>query len=71
MVAQLERLRLDAEGPRPVLDRGDVEVGLAGHGTDGRELVARHLDLRHARVGEGLESRVVIGACVPERHELA
>ena len=33
---ELERLRLDAEGPRPVLDGRDVEVGLARDGADGR-----------------------------------
>ena len=35
-----------------------------------RELVARHLDVRDARVRERLEAGVVLGARVPERDEL-
>ncbi len=47
----------------------DVEVGLPGNGTDGRELVACHLDVRHPRIGERFQTGIVIGAGVAERDE--
>ena len=53
---QLERLRLDAARFRPVLDGGDIQVGLACERADGSELVARQLDARRR------------GVVVPSRH---
>jgi nucleoside 2-deoxyribosyltransferase len=68
---QLQRLRLKAQRLRPVLDRRDVEIRLSGNGTDGRKLVARHLNLRDAGIRECLQARVVLGAGMAERDELA
>src|SRR6266511_4287992 len=65
----LQRLRLEAERSRLVLDRGEVEIGLAGDGTDGRQLVARQLDARDAGIGERLEPGVVLRAGASERDE--
>jgi hypothetical protein len=59
---ELERLRLDAEIARPVLDRRDVLVRAARLRAHGSQLVARHLHVRDARVGKRLQPRVVLGA---------
>jgi hypothetical protein len=67
---ELERLRLEAQRFRRVLDRCDIEVGLAGDGTDGRELVARQLDDGYARIGERLQAGIGLGAGLAERDEL-
>jgi hypothetical protein len=67
---ELQRLRLEAQGFRRVLDRGDVQVGLAGDRTDGRELVARQLDDGYARIGERLQAGIGLGAGPAERDEL-
>jgi uncharacterized protein len=68
---QLQRLRLEAERPRGVLDRGDVQVWLARDRADRDELVARQLDVRDAWVQEALEPGEVLGAGVTEGDELA
>ena len=67
---ELQRLRLDAQLVRRVLDRGDVQVRLAGYGADRGQLVARQLDVRDAGVREGLEARLVLRARVAQRDEL-
>ena len=67
---ELERLRLQAERLREVLDRGDVHVGLERDRAERRELVARHLDALDAGVRERLEPGVVLQLGVAERLEL-
>src|SRR5438105_1429767 len=67
---ELERFRLEAKRSRPVLDRGDIEVGLAGDRADGGEFVAGHLDVRYAWIRERLHAGVVLRAGMAERHEL-
>lgn len=52
------------------MDRRDVEVGLTGNGANCDEVVADHVDVRHARIGERLEAREVVGPRVAERDEL-
>src|SRR5512146_2429584 len=59
---ELERLRLEAERVRLVLDERVVEVRLGGDRADGRQLVARQLHPRHAGVRERLEAGVVLRA---------
>src|SRR5438105_3237742 len=67
---QLERLRFEAERPRPVLDRRRVDVGLIRDRADRGQLVARHLDLGHARVRERLEAGVGLAPRVAKSDEL-
>jgi len=62
---------VEAERIRPVLDRRDVEIGLSRDRADGGELVARHLHLRDAWIGERLQPRVVLGAGMAERDEVS
>ncbi len=66
----LQRLRLEAERLRPVLDRRGVEVGLVRDRAQRRELVAHQLDGLDARVREGLETDVGVASSVAERDEL-
>src|SRR5438045_2004403 len=68
---ELERFRLEAKRSRRVLDRGDIEVGLAGDRADGVEFVAGHLDVRYAWIGERLQAGVVLRAGMAERDELS
>src|SRR5437763_1365439 len=67
---ELERFRLEAKRSRRVLDRGDIEVGLAGDRADGGEFVAGHLDVRYAWIGERLQAGVVLRDVLAEREEL-
>src|SRR6266516_3590925 len=67
---ELQRLGLEAEILRAVLDRGFVEIGLAGDRTDRGELVARQRHLGDAGVRERLQARVVFRARMTESDEL-
>src|SRR5206468_1429856 len=66
---ELDRLRLETEAVRLVLDPRTVEVGLAGDRADRRELVAVELDARDPRVRKGLEAGVVLVPGMTERDE--
>src|SRR5262249_47905391 len=67
---ELERLRLEAQRPGPVADGDAVHVGLARDRAHRGELVADELDVGDAGVREALETRVVLGSRMAERHEL-
>ena len=66
----LQRLRLEAQLARLVLDRRGVEVRLVRDRAHRGQLVADHLDALDARVRKRLEARVRVAAGVTECYEL-